>query len=139
MCFGVCSCGQPLPDSICDNCGTIRPITQVNWRAPDYARPRTIDEWQNMRKNQLHSYDEFESFLTLFDFPQIIIFLSFFRTYDQPTDAERPVAISFSDDVTHEVFERYRFRNTLTDEGMLMEECPEAPGGWLFFFSNKIK
>ena len=58
MCFGMCSCGLPLPDEVCDNCGSIRPMTKgLLWRAPENARPHTMEDWQEMRKEQLQHYD----------------------------------------------------------------------------------
>lgn len=59
MCFGVCSCGLPIVSDTCDNCGSMKPMTQgILWRAPENPRPKTMEDWQDMRKEQLTHYEK---------------------------------------------------------------------------------
>lgn len=59
MCFGLCSCGQKVEDSVCNNCGSLAPMTQsILWRAPEHPRPKTMEDWQDMRKDQLSHYEK---------------------------------------------------------------------------------
>jgi len=112
MCYGVCSCGEPLVDSVCGNCGSLKPFTQdQNWRAPDYPRPKTVEDWQALRKEQLNQAE---------------------ANYASEEGKVRNIKLSFCEEVDVWHFDRYRFRNTLTEECLFLEEDPEAAGEVFF-------
>ena len=70
-------------------------------------------------------------FLFLFCF----VFLTFVihpRNFNAPAVEHEAKRVKVNDDLEYEYFERYRFRNTLTDEGIFLEECEDANGGVLF-------
>jgi len=113
MCYGVCSCGESIYENgVCENCGSLKPITSdQRWRAPDYPRPKTADEWQEMRKQQVRNAE---------------------INYHVDELVERTPKVQFAEEIETIYFLRYRFRNTLTDEGIFMEESPDSPAGVVF-------
>ncbi|KJE94938.1 hypothetical protein, variant 3 [Capsaspora owczarzaki ATCC 30864] len=60
-CYGLCSCGKELEEGVCDNCGSLAPLTCNQPRtAPEFPKPVFKEDIKGRRQQQLSKHSHLD-------------------------------------------------------------------------------